>query len=61
MMSSPDKNQSIPMLDVLSETSHSEIGEKEAMKVVTRFLGDIETKVADWKGGVNGAEGRDSF
>jgi len=59
-MSSSDKNESASREDVLNETSHSKIDEKEAMKTVTGSLGDTETKAADCKGGTNVAEGTPS-
>ncbi|XP_054802191.1 uncharacterized protein LOC129305970 [Prosopis cineraria] len=55
-----DKNENAQMEDVSAEACHLESDEKEAMKNITRYSGNVEAKVADQKGGVDGAEGKTS-
>ena len=53
-----DNNESTPVEDVLGNTSHSEITDKDVLKNSTRASGDdAETKKADWKGEENRPKG----
>lgn len=51
MISTDNNESSIPVEDVLADTSHSEIEDKDVLKNFTRPAGDVaETKIADREG-----------